>query len=228
MDRNKKIATIVGSLFIIATIVHLIGEAFSKPFLSSLDYLDIVYPNRISVVFGSLIELISIPAVALIPVFLFPIFKKHNEPLALGYVGFRFFEGILFTIISIKNLSLISLSQEYLTTGGVEASYFQNIGRLIQAENSWMFMIYLIVFTSGALIFYSVLYRSKLVPRFLSGWGFIGAALMLTGTVLSMFEINQILGLELDLVLILPIAVNEIVVALWLIVKGFNPRSLSR
>jgi len=163
----------------------------------------------------------------LIPVFLFPILKKHNEALALGYVGFRFLEAVLFIGIEINKLSLINVSQDYLNKVGIDASYFQNIGRSIQSENDWAFSIYVIVFTLGALMLYSVLYKSKLIPRFISAWGFIAAAVMLTGSVLIMVEMFTEISLGLELILTLPIAVNEMVLAVWLIVKGFNPSAIT-
>ena len=227
MDSNRKTAIIVGVLFIIATLFFFIGESFYKPILSSPDYLDNAYPNRIIVIIGILLEFTCVLAMPLIPVFLFPILKKHNEALALGYVGFRFLEAVLFIGIEINKLSLINVSQDYLNKVGIDASYFQNIGRSIQSENDWAFSIYVIVFTLGALMLYSVLYKSKLIPRFISAWGFIAAAVMLTGSVMIMVEMFTEISLGLELILTLPIAVNEMVLAVWLIVKGFNPSAIT-
>jgi hypothetical protein len=225
---HRKTARIVGVLFIIATVMLFIGEAFYGPILSSLDYLDIAYPNRIIVIIGILLEFTKVPAIALIPVFLFPILRKYNEALALGYVGFRFLEAVLLIGIEINKLSLISVSRDYLNKGGMDASYFRSIGSWIQSVNDWTFSIYLIVFTLGALMFYSVLYRSKLIPRFISAWGFIAAAVLLTGSVLIMVDIfTGISELGLELIFALPIAVNEMVLAIWLIVKGFNPTAIT-
>jgi hypothetical protein len=164
----------------------------------------------------------------LIPVFLFPILKRHNEALAIGYVGFRFLEAVLYIVIEINKLSLINISRDYLSRGGMDASYFQNIGSSIQSENDWAFSIYLLVFTLGALMLYSVLYKSKLIPRFISAWGFFAAALLLTGSVLIMVDMfTGISELGLELILVTPIAVNEMVLAIWLIVKGFNPTAIT-
>lgn len=205
-----------------------VGEAFYGPILSSPDYLDIAYPNRILVIIGILLEFSCVIAIPLIPVFLFPILKEHYEALALGYVVFRLLEAVLFIIVEINKLSLINVSQDYLNKGGMDASYFQNVGSSIQSWNYWAFSFYVVVFTLGALMFYSVLYQSKLVPRFISAWGFIAAALLLTGSVLIMVDIfTGISELGLELIFALPIAVNEMVLAIWLIVKGFNSSTIS-
>jgi hypothetical protein len=228
MDTSRKNATIVGVLFIIATVMLFVGGAFYERILSSPDYLDNAYPNRITVIIGILLEFTKIPAIALIPVFLFPILRKHNEVFALGYVVFRLFEAVLLVGIEINKLSLIGVSRDYLNKGGADASVLQNIGGWIQSVNEWAFLVYLLVFTLGALMFYSVLYRSKLIPRFISAWGFIAAALLLIGSVLVM--VDAFAGISesgLELIFALPIAVNEMVLAVWLIVKGFNPSAIA-
>ena len=157
MNSSRKTAIIVGVLFIIATSFLFIGGSFYNPILSSPDYLDSAYPNRIIVTIGILIEFICVIAMPLIAVFLFPILKKHNEALALGYVGFRFLEAVLYIGMEINKLSLINVSQDYLDNAGKDVSYLQNIGSSIQSVNDWAFSIYVIVFTLGALILYFLL-----------------------------------------------------------------------
>jgi hypothetical protein len=228
MNTSRRAAIFVGVLFIIATAFLFIGESVYNPILGSPDYLDIAYPNRITVIIGILLEFACVLAIPLIPVFLFPVLRKHNEALALGYFGFRFLEAVLFIDVEINKLSLINVSQDYLNRGEMDALYFQNIGSSIQSENDWVFSIYVIVFTLGASMLYSVLYRSRLVPRFISAWGFVGAALLLIGTVLVMVE--ALTGLSegaVQLIFATPIAVNEMVLAIWLIVKGFNPSAIA-
>jgi hypothetical protein len=196
--------------------------------LSSPDYLEIAYPNRTIVIIGILLEFTIVLAMPLIPVFFFPVLKKHNEALALGYVVFRSLEAVvLISVAEINKLSLIGVSQDYLNKEGVDASYFQYIGSSIQSENYWADttgLIYNIVFVIGALMLYSVLYKSKLIPRFISVWGFIAAVALLTGAMLSTFiDISS----AITLLAITPIAVQEMVMAVWLIVKGFNPSAIA-
>lgn len=228
MGLHRKTAIIVGVLFIIATAFLFIGEAVYSPILSSPDYLDSVYPNRIIVIIGMLLEFAIVLAMPLIAVFMFPVLKKHYEALAIGYVGFRFFEAVLFVVIESNKLSLINLSRDYINRGGIDVFYFQNMGSSIQSVNQWIFSMYVLVFGVGALIFYSVLYKSKLVPRFISVWGLIAAAYLLIGSVLIMVEVLAgIPELGVELIFTMPIAVNEMVLAIWLIVKGFNPKAVS-
>ena len=226
MTTHRKSAVIVGVLFIIATAFLFIGEAVYKPILSSPDYLEITYPNRTRVIIGVLLEFICVLAIPLIPVFAFPVLKKHNEALAIGYIVFRALEGvILIAVAEINKLSLIGVSEAYLK-GGVDAAYFETIGTSIQANTSWgdtAGLIYNLVFIFGGFMFYAVLYQSRLIPRWMAAWGLIAGVMLLGGVLLSPFiEITTVI----ELVVVLPIAVQEMVMALWLIVKGWNPEAI--
>jgi hypothetical protein len=217
----------VGVLFVVATAFLFVGEAIYKPVLSSPDYLDIVYPNRSRVIVGILLEMTCVLAIPLIPIVFFPVLKCHNEALALGYLVFRTIEAvILIGIAEINKLSLIGISQDYLSSGAEDASYLRHIGSAVQSENYWADttgLVYNIVFVIGALMLYSILYRSNLIPRFISGWGFFGAGLLLIGAVASAFDE---LSLTMTIIVVTPIAVQEMVMAAWFIFKGFNPSAI--
>ncbi|WP_167880981.1 DUF4386 domain-containing protein [Methanococcoides sp. AM1] len=220
---DRKTAIIVGILFIIATAFLFIGETFYKPILSSPNYLDIAYPNSTLVIIGMLLEFVCVLAIPLIAIFLYPVLRRYSETLAIGYVVFRFFEAVLFVDSEINKLSLIGLSQQYLNNEVVDASYFHIIGSSIQHTNEWNFLIYVMIFCFGALMLYYVLYTSELVPRFISVWGFAAALFLLAGAVLTL--VGGSIGfseLNFELIFAPPIAVNEMVLAIWLIVKGFN------
>ena len=129
----------------------------------------------------------------------------------------------LSVIAEVNKLSLIGVSQAYLDHGVESAAYFQQIGSAIQAETYWgdtAGLLYNIVFVVGAMMLYSVFYQSKLIPRWISVWGLLAAIALLTGALLSVFtNIPPIFTLPI----LLPIAVQEMVMAGYLIVKGFNP-----
>jgi hypothetical protein len=171
-----------------------------------------------------LIELINDASVIGIPVVLFPILKKYSERLALGYFGFRIIEAVVLIVSKASVLSLITLSQEFLTAGASDTGYFQTLGAVVLAECSWASQIQVVFFALSALIFYYVLYRSKLLPRFLSVWGFIAVAALIAANVLPVPDLTQ--GFNPAQLLFLPIFLSEILVAIWLIVKGFNPSAI--
>jgi hypothetical protein len=227
MNTNKKTAIIVGVLFITATVAGILSEfLFLGPILNSPDYLINVSANENQVIIGALLLLIMAAAIFGIPVMLFPILKKHNENIALGYVVARIFEAVTVVVGVISLLSLLTLSQEFLIAGATDASYFQTFGTLLLAARDWTDLIGTqIVFSLTALILNYSLYQSKLIPRFISVWGLIGAPLILAAGVLGIFGLISPFS-TISIFLYLPIALQEMIFALWLIVKGFNSSAI--
>jgi hypothetical protein len=221
MNTNIKTARIVGVLFIIGTVAGILSVVFAGPILDDPDYLIEVSANENRIIIGALFVLIMGLALAMVPVMMFPISKKYNEALALGYVVFRgALETVTYIAAVVSWLLLIALSQEYVKAGAPDATHFQPLGTLLLESADWMDLISTIVFSLGALMFYYLLYQSKLIPRWLSGWGLIGATLVLAVGLLGMF------GTALD-ILWAPLALQEMVLALWLIVKGFNSSAIA-
>jgi len=225
MDSNKKVAIFAGALFLMAMVASLLGGGLIDSILSAPDYLMAVSENEIQVIIGVLLELINAIAVVGIGVLMFPILKQHNESIAVGYLGIRIVEAVFCTVIVISPLSLITLSQEYLKASAADAAYYQTVGVLSIAERASVIGLLIPVFFSlGALLFYYLLYQSKLLPRFISVWGLIAAVLIL---ILNLLSLNFEAGISIGLILALPIILNEIFLGIWLIVKGFNPSAIA-
>jgi hypothetical protein len=226
MNTYRKNAIIVGALFIIATVLGVLGRSFYQPILDAPDYLIKISANENQVIIGGLLALLAAFACAGIAIGLYPVLKKHHEALALGSVGLRIMEGMLIIVGVVGLLSLLTLSQEYVTAGASNASLFQASGTSLLAVRDWAGKLSIIAFTLGALMYYYVFYQSKLVPRWLSGWGFLGAALSLAAALLAIS--GQIIYFSTPFILLqVPIGVQEMVLAVWLIVKGFNPSAIA-
>ena len=150
-----------------------------------------------SLIIVMLIELICSFAVIGIAVIMFPILKPHNKRLTLGYVVCKIIEGVLLIIGGILILSLSTLLLEV---------------------RDWIYGSQAYIFILGALIFYYLLYQSKLIPRFISAWGVIALIMLLVGNLLEIMGFSP----EMLIFLYLPIMLNEVFLAIWLIVKGFN------
>ncbi|MCJ7534260.1 MAG: DUF4386 domain-containing protein, partial [Anaerolineales bacterium] len=178
MDSNRKTAIIVGVLFITALVSSMLSGYFSGS-IDDPEYLTAVSANEIKVLLGVLFQLILTASVVAIPIMMFPILKKYNERLALGYVVARIFEGFFDIVIAMSVLLLLTLSREFVKAGAPVASYFQTSRALLFAVQDWSSVVENFPYCLGALIFYYLLYRSKLIPRWLSVWGFLGAALFL-------------------------------------------------
>jgi hypothetical protein len=220
MKTYRKTAIVAGILFLAGYLGIFLGSAFYAPILDTPDYLSNLFSNKSQVILGMLIELINDAAVIGIPVVLFPVLKKYSERLALGYFGFRIIEAVILIVSKTSLLSLITLSQEFLAAGTSDTGYFQTLGAVALAERSWASQIQVVFFVLSALLFYYVLYQTRLLPRFLSIWGFIAVASLIAANVLPVPDLNQ--GFNPAQLLFLPIFLSEILVAIWLIVKGFN------
>jgi uncharacterized protein YacL len=167
-----------------------------------------------------LLELVNGIAVLGIGVLMFPILKWFNQKMALGYLGFRIVEAVFCCMIVISPLSLITLSQEYINAGAPDVPCFQTASVMSIAGRVSIANLLIPVFLSlGALLLYSVLYQSKLLPRFIAVWGLIGAILILLLNLLLTFNVE--LG-NTAMIFALPMILNEIFLGIWLILKGFN------
>jgi hypothetical protein len=227
MNADRKTARMVGVFYIAATVAGIVGLAFSDPVVSASDYLTKVSANESQVLIGALFELIMAVAVAGIAITVYPVLRRHNASIAVGYVGARIVEGVLLIVGTISLLTLLTLSQEFVEAGTPGGSYFQTSGELLLAVRDWGGHVVLdvAVFPLGAVIFYYLLYQSNLVPRWLSGWGLVGAVLYWAAGLLVMFDLTDPFS-TIQVVFQAPLGLQEMALAVWLIVKGFNPSAI--
>jgi len=220
-NANKTTARVVGALYIVGTVAGILSLVLTGPVRNAQDPLLSVSASETWLVVGALFVLMMGLALAMVPVMMFPILRKHNEALALGYVVFRGgFEAVAYLAIATSWLLLVPLSQIYVRAGVSDASSFQALGTLL-LEAKEIGSILTIVFCLGALMFYYLLYQTKLVPRWLSGWGLIAIVPYFAAGLLAMFGTIDALS-PTYAILDLPLALQEMVLAIWLIVKGFS------
>jgi hypothetical protein len=221
---SRKTAGIVGALFLVAMVTSLVGGVWLESILSAPDALVTVAANETQVIIGVLLELVNCAAVVGIAAMLFPILKRINEGLAVGYVGFRVIEAVILVVAVISPLSFITLSQEYVAAGSPDASYFQDLGTLVVAARAHVTGLLVPVFFGlGALLFYSLLYQSRLLPRFISVWGLIAVVSVMAWNLVESFGMSISAGIVFGL----PIILNEIFLGIWLIAKGFNASAVA-
>lgn len=224
MSTNRTNAVVAGVLFLVATVADVISRvAFVQPILSAPDYLTKISANESQVLLGALLLLIGAVSAAGIAIALYPVVRKHNEGLALGSVGFRLIEGGLYVGIVVCLLLLVALSQESASSGALAPSAYEVPGALLLAARDSLGEVAVLAFGLGALMYYWVFYRSRLIPRWLSAWGLVAITLVMSSGLLVLFRLSEPMSTT-QLVLALPIGLQEMVLAVWLIAKGFNPR----
>ncbi len=226
MDENRKTAIIVGILLIACTAATILSLTLLNPILDDPEYLIKVAENGIQVIIGAIIEFIWAATAMGIAIWLYPVLRKHNEALTLGSVGFRVVEGVFVFVGTLSLLSLLTLGQEFAGAVVSDPLSFKAVGTVLLAVRHWALDgIVLIAFCLGALLYYCVFYQSRLIPRWLAVWGLFGAALSLAVSLFALFNPRFVVS-WIHTLLNAPIALQEMVLAIWLIVKGFNPSAI--
>jgi hypothetical protein len=124
-------------------------------------------------------------------------------------------------------LLLEPLSREFVKAGTLDSSYFQTLGVLLLAGHELCAPLAgKLAWCIGALMYYYIFYQSKLIPRWLSGWGFVGIILAIAASIPFMIHLTNSYS-TMDTVLHLPIALQEMVLAVWLTGKGFNSTAIA-
>lgn len=222
----RKTAVIVGVLFIIGTVSGVLSGIMTVSLQTAPEILTSISTNETQWILGTLLILVMGFALSMVPVLLYPVFKKHNEVLAFGAVLFRgVLEAVCYIACAASMLLLLSASRAYAGDLTSDASALQTAGALLTNAGEWLNQIIALVFSIGALIIYFLFYETRLIPRWLSGWGFIGAMLYFAAPLVSMLGTQHLaLSLTSPLGFLMgPLALQEMVFAIWLIVKGFNP-----
>lgn len=223
MNTTKNAVRFVGALFLVqmtaAVISHMV---LLSPLLNSNHFLAALSTHSNKVVSAMLLDLVCGAAVFGIAVILFPIIKKHSEPIALWYVGLRLFEWIMVIVSGIFLLTLLSLSKEYVNTPIPEHTSLKQLGNYLLEARDFTKVLMLLGYCLNVSLFYYLLFKSRLVPRFISVWGMIGVFLIAIEILANIYG-HSVGGITI----MFPMGLNEIFLGIWLMVKGFNPAALN-
>lgn len=220
MTYTRKTAVFTGLFFIIATAMGILNAGMVGPILGSENYLVELSTNSGAVLLGAFFNTIMAVAVVAISIAIYPVLKQADEALAVGYVAFRAIEGAFLALGGMVWLLLVPLGIAFVEAGAPEISHFQTLGgTLVNASVTVFALGAEITFGITALILNFVLFRAKLVPALISIWGFIGGALLL---LLGIMHILDVPTETVEIAFTAPIALNEMVLAIWLIAKGFK------
>ena len=209
-------ARITGILFITATAAGLLSAILLGSTLDDSNYLNLLASNANQIYFVAFFELVMSFAVAGIAISMYPILKKYNTGIALGSVGFRIMEGVLFLIGTLFLLLLVAISKDFINAG-TNDYYYQVLGSIFKSSLPWT--IGGISFTLGAFLYYVLFYQIKIIPRWISIFGIIAVILAFISYLSQFFSIN--IG-DYEAFLHLPMLIQEMVFAVWLIIKGYT------
>ena len=224
MHTYRKTAAMVGVLFIIGSVAGVLSGVVTAPIRAAS-----LFPRNVASgpqwITGTLLVMLMGVSLAMVPVMLYPVFRERNQVLASGAVLFRgAIEAISYAIMAISMLLALTISETYAAPGA-DAPLLQTLESIRAACSDWTEIWGAIIFGIGSLMIYVLFYQTRLVPRWLSGWALVGGVLYIAANIAALYsplhkapDIGDGIGL-----LLVPTAIQEMVFAVWLIAKGFNP-----
>jgi hypothetical protein len=217
MNTNRK-TRILGLAFLLQVITSYSSGLFFRPLWFVQDDITATMlkiaknPNMLRV--HILVDTLTALGVIFLGAILFTTLRRQNEKMALVGLGFYILEGALLAGSRIGSFSLLKLSQEYALTGASELLTFGTLS--LEAADFVGDTLHVLAFCLGAILFYILLYRSKVVPNWLSLWGLITVIPVLAGTLTAIFDVH------LPFIFFLPYFPFELVIAIWILVKGIS------
>jgi Domain of unknown function (DUF4386) len=228
VNSTRTIATVTGVLFLI-TFIASIPAAFVlyPPLLNDPNYI-ISAGADMRVKLGALLEVIVVVANIGTAVVLYPLLKRQNEAVTLGYVTARVVESTVIMIGIFSLLSVVTVRQDFAGAAGTDAAALVPIGRALVAFHGWTFLLgpgFLAGLGNGILLGY-LMYRSGLVPRGMAMLGLIGGPLLIASMVAVLFGVYEQVSLP-SAIATIPEFLWELSLGLYLIVKGFQPSPIT-
>ena len=233
MNTYRKNAVMAGVLYFLGTVFGISGSIIGGEVLSSLtsskplvgvDILSLVAASSSQITVGAFSYLLMGISLMAMTVFLYPIFKKDSEELAMGMVLFRgALEGTGYFVSTLGILTLVALGNEYIATGANSVA-LQSIGNVLYQFQDRLAPVNSIIFLIGTTCLYISFYRTRLIPRWLSVWGLIGVVPYMVYALSHFFHMDTGYGFYLQMVL----APQEMVMAVWLIIKGFDHAAIDK
>ena len=220
MSFNKSNAKITGWLFIIAAVSSIIGLKLYDPILSDNNFILSANNHYNQIIFGAINELILVASATGTGIMLYPLLKRYNESMGIGYLSFRMLEAVFIMIGLLSILTVLSISESYVDGAITDKANAQNLGLSFISLHKWTFMLGPNFMLSINTFIYSfVFYKTKIIPSNLAILGLLASFLIMTAAILELFGVIQQIS-TWGILLALPIALYEMTLAIYLITKG--------
>jgi hypothetical protein len=227
MREHKAAATTAGVLYITGTVAGVLSKVVGAPVRDARDPLAAAAEHPGAVVTSGLLVLVMGLSLAFIPVVLFPVLRRVHEVLSIGYLIVRgAVETACYVVIAIGWLLIAPLGEVMSAGPGTASPAGVRLGSLMIDSDATSAVVQTIVFCLGAGIFYVLLYRSRIVPRWITLWGLVAIPFYVAADVLAVYAVIAVNSTAQN-VLFAPIFVQEMVLAAWMIARGFRPAAPS-
>jgi hypothetical protein len=221
MDSTRKVSIVSGVTFIVATVTGLVAGAL-LPGQNSADYLSWLSAHSSEVISATILYIVGYLASAGVAVAMYPVMRKANAGLAIGSVVFRAVEAVFYLVGVVALLSLLTLGRQFAAAATADRALLQAIGDAFVSLRERAGLMGVLSFCVGGFMYYYLFFKSRLVPRWLSGFGIVAVITMMIACVLSLYSGNRI---NSYIALAAPVFLQEMVLAVWLIAKGFDTRA---
>lgn len=221
MNTLKNNIKLAGFLIILGMITGILSIASA---VDSPNYLTEAAANATQVSTAALFQFILCLTYIGFAIVLYPIVKKYNQVLALGFLSFRIISGVVLIIGTAILLSILVISQEFVKSSSENLWAFEAFGNVLKIIRDYINHMFM-VFTIGIanLMLYILFLKTKLIPKWLAVWGILGVVLSMLASVLLLFNIVDVITVEY-LVLNAPTGLFEFVLGIWFFFKGFNTK----
>ena len=225
MSTSKNTIRLLGAAFLIVFVASMLSGSLLNAAIGSgsiSDNLVSISSNLTLMRISILVELVTSIGIVVLAVLLYVVLHKQNEIIALVALGWWLAEAITLAISKIGAFALIPLSLEYVKAGAPDSSYFQTLGHFLYYgvdRQGWF--IHMLFFSLGGILWYTLFYRSKDIPRVLSVWGIVAVSLVLVNVLLVLFDPN----FDLVMIILVPYLLFEALIGPWLMVKGIRDGS---
>jgi Domain of unknown function (DUF4386) len=211
---NRRTAIAAGVLYLVTHVTSIAAVVLYGGFLD--DPLRSGGDTRVLV--GGLCDVVLAMAVVGTAVALYPVVRRHGEGLAIGYVGLRTLEAAVIVAGVVALLAVVTLRQSGAATAPVAEG--------LVAVRDWTFLVGPgLVCGTNTVVLAALMYRSRLVPRFIAVLGLVGGPLVFTWNLLAMFGVSDLVS-AVAVLFVVPVFAWEICLAVYLIAKGFRPTTV--
>jgi hypothetical protein len=226
----RRVAIWVGVLYIVATVAPVSTLAAWGALEEEPGILTNAADDAGRVAFVALMNLVMAVAVSGVALMLYPVLTdvadtKVKQGLGAWYVGTRLTESAMFVVAVTLTLSFLPLSREFAEIDGSSGVLYQSVADVLETTVDLSWALGQTVFAVGAAMLYYLLFHSRLVPRWLSLWGLLASPLFVVASLSLLWTWDP--DSSVSTVLYAPMALQEMVLAVWLIAKGFNQTALS-
>lgn len=219
---TKESSRLIGAMWLLGFVTYIMGTVLATSVLSAPDSLSTIFAHQSTVALGGLLLLLTCVLELGKAVLFFPILEPHGKRIALTYLSALIVEAVLVAIGALGVLVVIPLAQQGIDSGAASAIGAKALGSIAMQWNTMSYQIGEMSLCIGGIFLCLLLFRTRLIPRFLSVWGVIGYAIFLLGLIAEIFGIHIVTMLEI------PGGLFEVTFACWLLIKGFQPEATAR